>query len=54
MWGKVRFVDMKFPMVLQAPSGIQAYRAGLRVLCTDRDIGTWKAPDVEWIRTMKH
>ena len=25
----------------------------VRVLCTDRNIGTWKVPDVEWIRTMK-
>lgn len=25
----------------------------VRVLCKDRNIGTWKAPDVEWIRTVK-
>jgi len=44
---------MKVPAPLQAAASRQAYRGDLRVLITDRTIGTWKAGSVENLISMK-
>ena len=42
MWGKVKINVMKYPIVLQAQSSIQAHSKHLRIYGTDRNIGTWE------------
>ena len=44
---------MKVLAMLQALD-MHRLRGTPKGICTDRNIGTWKVPDVEWIRTMKH
>lgn len=43
MWGKVKIHVMKYPIALQAQSSIQAHSKHLRIICKDRNIGTWEA-----------